>query len=115
MSASLSIDHPSGIEIVVTPERDRVVVAPHGDLGARAAAAVEQEVRSLVGRGFGDIVLDTRGLFFVDSHGLDLLARLEAAAIEGGYRLSVRAGTGAATRPVRARRRFERTPLERSL
>lgn len=115
MPASLSIEHPSGVEICITPERDRVVVEAYGDLGARAAAAVDHEIGALVERGFTDIVLDTRGLFFIDSHGLELLARLEGAALAGGYRFSVRAGTAPATRPVRARRRFERSPLERSL
>lgn len=87
----------ASFEIVVTPDRDRVVVAAHGELDIATADPLEQEVRALVTRGFTSVELDLRGLTFIDSSGLRLLLRLDAAARSDGFTLTIRDGEG----PVR--------------
>ncbi|MDO8213105.1 STAS domain-containing protein [Conexibacter sp. CPCC 206217] len=115
MSASPHLEIPAGFEISIELGNESVVVAPIGDLDARAAHALEQELEGLVARGFTDIVLDLRGALFVGSSGSELLDRLEANKYTDGYTLNIRAGGGASAGPARRRRRFQRAPSARSL
>lgn len=73
----------------VTPERDHVIVAPRGDLDMATVGAVERELRRLRDTGFDRIVLDLRGLTFMDSTGLRLVIRWDTAAREDGFRFAI--------------------------
>jgi anti-anti-sigma factor len=69
----------------VTPDRDRVVVEPRGELDMATVGAVDQELRRLRESDFGRIVLDLGGLTFMDSTGLHLVARWTAEASRDGF------------------------------
>jgi anti-sigma B factor antagonist len=76
---------------------ERSVVEAHGELDLGTVPAVEREVQELRSRGARAIVLDLRPLTFIDSSGLRLLLRLDAASRADGFAFSIAAGDG----PVR--------------
>jgi anti-sigma B factor antagonist len=76
----------------VTPERDRVIVAPRGELDMATVEAVEQELRRLFDSGFRKIVLDLGGLSFMDSSGLHLVMRWAAEASRDGFEFELEPG-----------------------
>jgi anti-sigma B factor antagonist len=82
----------------VRPDRERVVVALRGELDLANVGDVEQEVQALYGRDFPTVVLDLRGLSFIDSTGLRLLLRLEALASSERRSFSIADGNGPARR-----------------
>jgi anti-sigma B factor antagonist len=77
--------HTGPFTCEVTPDRDRVVVEPRGELDMATVGAVEQELRRLREAGFHDILLDLRGLTFMDSSGLHLVMRWTTAASQDGF------------------------------
>ena len=85
----------------VTPERDHVLVEPHGELDIATGGAVEQELRRLHESGFGRIVLDLGGLSFMDSSGLHLVLRWTAEASRNGFAFELEPG------PPQIQRLFE--------
>jgi anti-anti-sigma factor len=85
----------------VIPERDRVTVAPRGELDMATVGAVEQELRRLYDSGFRKIVLDLAGLSFMDSSGLHLVTRWTAEAAENGVQFELEPG------PPQVQRIFE--------
>jgi anti-sigma B factor antagonist len=68
--------------IDVEPERDSVRVAPVGELDIATVDKLRAEVERLREAGFGTLVLDLRGVRFLDSTGLRLVLELDAAAKE---------------------------------
>ena len=76
----------------VTPERDRVIVAPRGELDMATVGAVEQELRRLREAGFHGILLDLRGLTFMDSSGLHLVMRWASEALQDGFEFELEPG-----------------------
>jgi anti-sigma B factor antagonist len=69
----------------VIPERDGAIVAPRGELDMATIGAVEQELRHLRRSGFERLVLDLRGLTFMDSTGLHLVTRWSNEASQDGF------------------------------
>jgi anti-anti-sigma factor len=69
------LELPVPFDVEVRPARERVVVAPRGELDIATAERVESEIDGLVAAGFADIVLDLRGLTFMDSTGVWLVLR----------------------------------------
>jgi anti-sigma B factor antagonist len=67
--------HPDAwrFEIRIQPDRDRVIVAPCGELDIATVDRVRAEIAEIVAAGFGSVVLDLRGLSFIDSTGLRLI------------------------------------------
>lgn len=82
----------------VTPERDHVIVAPRGDLDMATVGAVERELRRLRDTGFDRIVLDLRGLTFMDSSGLHLVTRWANDASQDGFVFELEPGQPAIQR-----------------
>lgn len=70
--------------IEVTPDRDGVRVAPAGDLDLATADPLWDEIVRLRERGFEKLVLDLRGLTFLDSTGLRLLVKAREDALRDG-------------------------------
>jgi anti-anti-sigma factor len=79
----------ASFRIAVTPEGNRVVVAPVGELDLSTVLPLEEELKELQGRGFREIVLDLRGLTFLDSSGLRLLVNARGHAMETGTTFSL--------------------------
>jgi anti-anti-sigma factor len=66
---------PQAFRIEIQPERDRVLVAPHGELDLATSPELAHELDALVGRGFRAIVVDLRPTTFIDSTAVHLLFR----------------------------------------
>ena len=63
----------------VEPARESVRVAPVGELDIATVDKLQAEVTRLLETGFAKIVLDLRGVRFLDSTGLRLVLELDAA------------------------------------
>jgi anti-sigma B factor antagonist len=64
--------------IDVRPDRDRVLVAPYGELDMATSPELDVEIDGLVERGFRAIVIDLRPTTFIDSTVVHLLVRQTA-------------------------------------
>jgi anti-sigma B factor antagonist len=89
--------------IAVHPNRSEVVIAPKGELDLFTTGTVAEQLHSLRDVGFVDIVVDLRGLTFIDSTGIRLLLQESQAARNVGARLRLVHG------PDAVRRAFELT------
>ena len=82
----------------VEPERGRVRVMPHGELDLATAPEVERRLRELRESGFDHVVLDLRELVFIDSTGLRVVMREDAAARADGRTFALIPGPPAVQR-----------------
>lgn len=82
----------------VEPDRDVVRVVPEGELDLATADQLERELDELRTAGFEHVMLDLRGLSFMDSTGLRLILAAEASARTRGTRLSLISGAPAVQR-----------------
>ena len=64
-------------------------VRPAGDLDLDTVHRVESALTELRGEEWGDLLLDLRGLTFMDSTGLRLVIRWNTAAREEGFTFAV--------------------------
>jgi anti-sigma B factor antagonist len=87
----------------VRPARELVHLAPVGELDFATVERLREQLEQLVDAGFGHVVVDLRGLVFIDLTGLRLLLRVHADAQRDGWRLSLIQG------PQAIRRIFELT------
>ena len=69
----------------VVPERDAVRVCPVGTLDLATGPVLEQQLAELRASGFRHLIVDLRGLAFMDSTGLQLMLRWEAASRADGF------------------------------
>jgi anti-anti-sigma factor len=74
-AAPAGIPAPPAFDIEIRPSRERVIVAPRGELDCATVARLQTAVDDLVATGWDTIVLDLRGLCFMDSTGLCLITR----------------------------------------
>jgi anti-sigma B factor antagonist len=84
--------------IDVEPERESVRVAPVGELDIATVEKLRAEVERLREAGFTDLVLDLRGVRFLDSTGLRLVLELDAAARETSQELTIIRGSAVVQR-----------------
>ena len=89
---------PEPFSCEVTPGSDLVVVAPRGELDMATVGAVEHELRRQVESGSRAVVLDLRGLSFMDSSGLHLVARWAAEASRDGFEFQIERGSAVVQR-----------------
>jgi|tagenome__1003787_1003787.scaffolds.fasta_scaffold19890347_2 anti-sigma B factor antagonist len=73
-----SAERAERFRIETEPDRERVIVAPHGELDIDTVPAVADEIDELAERGFPAIVVDLRHTTFIDSTGIHLLLRKTA-------------------------------------
>jgi anti-sigma B factor antagonist len=66
-------------------ERDAVRLRPVGTLDLATEPLLEQQLAELRAAGFRDLIVDLRGLEFMDSTGLQLVLRWNAAARVDGF------------------------------
>ena len=83
---------PAPYRCEVFPERDRVRIAPVGELDIATTPELEETIRELVESGFDQVVLDLADVEFLDSTGLRLILRWHASAQQDGLRFWVRPG-----------------------
>jgi anti-sigma B factor antagonist len=65
---------------------------PYGDLDMSTAPVLEQALRDGIERGEHSIVVDLRGLNFMDSTGLTLVSRFNNESRRDGFNLALIAG-----------------------
>jgi anti-sigma B factor antagonist len=75
-----------GFALDVLPDRDRVVVLPHGDLDAATAPTVEREVAHLYEGGHRHLVLDLHDTDFMDLAGIRMLLAVQELAVADAAR-----------------------------
>ena len=97
--------HTEPFHVMVTPEREHVTVAPHGEMDMATVGAVEQELKRLYDSGFRQLVLDLGGLSFMDSSGLHLVMRWTQEASQDGFLFELEPG------PPQVQRLFELTAV----
>jgi anti-sigma B factor antagonist len=76
-------------------------VRPFGDLDLDTVHRVESALGELREEGAGSLVLDLRGLTFMDSTGLRLVIRWHTAAREAGFRFAIVPGPDVVQRVFR--------------
>ncbi|HWT94708.1 MAG TPA: STAS domain-containing protein [Solirubrobacteraceae bacterium] len=81
------------LRVNVVPARAEVHVVPVGALDVHTVGPVEEAVRELREAGFETIVVDLRGLDFLDSSGLGMLLSLRNTARRTGHRLELIRGS----------------------
>jgi anti-sigma B factor antagonist len=86
-----------------------VVIALSGELDLAGAVALQQELERLEAEAAGVVVLDLRGVAFMDSSGLRLIAASSQRARELGRRLALVPG------PEQVMRVFEITRMRERL
>jgi anti-sigma B factor antagonist len=78
------------LEFKTTRNGTVAVVAPTGELDLSGAAILESELERLAADpGLGTVVLDLRGLEFMDSSGLRLVVMADMRAREAGRRFAL--------------------------
>jgi anti-anti-sigma factor len=84
-------DFPSIRPFSISVERDgdEIAVIPVGELDLATADVLDHEVRKARRAGFDHVVIDLRGVSFVDSTGLRILLSLSRDAAREGYGLSL--------------------------
>jgi anti-sigma B factor antagonist len=96
-----SLSSPIVFRVDVCPERDRVRVAPVGELDLACAGMLDARLRELRDAGFDWLVLDLRRLEFIDSTGIRVVVAHDTLARRDGSRFSLIGG------PPGVRRAFE--------
>jgi anti-sigma B factor antagonist len=91
----------------IVPERDGVRLRAIGALDVASAPALEMQLADLRESGFEKLTLDLRALTFMDSTGLRLVLRWDAAARRDGFEFWVVPG------PRQVQRVFELTDTAR--
>jgi anti-sigma B factor antagonist len=82
-----------------------VVLALDGELDLASAPGLEQELREIEATGPDRILIDLRGLRFMDCTGLAVMLRAQQSAEANGHQLALRRG------PNQVQRLFELTEL----
>lgn len=90
-----------GLTVNVRRSERYAIVSPHGDLDLRSAGVLGNKLTALEEDGPGVVVLDLRGLRFMDSTGIAVTVRAHARAREAGRRLVIVPG------PPAVRKSFE--------
>jgi anti-sigma B factor antagonist len=83
---------------LVVPDRETGWVCPTGELDLATVGRVDEALRELREDGFDRLVLDLRGLTFVDSTGVRLVLLWVQAAEREGFDLAVARGSGVVMR-----------------
>lgn len=86
-------DLPEAFSVRIEPRGEATVVVPAGELDLATAPALDEALtRAFETAGSGRVVLDLRGLEFIDSSGLRTLLTARKQAEDAGARFSLVAG-----------------------
>jgi anti-sigma B factor antagonist len=86
--------------LTVRPDGERARVIPVGELDLMTAGALENEVSGLLERGLAHVVVDLRGLSFLDSTGIRALLTCHGRAQRQNASLSIILGDHRTRRPL---------------
>jgi anti-sigma B factor antagonist len=99
----------------VFPERERVRIAPAGDLDIATTPRLRAAVKDLLDSGFDHVVVDLADVEFLDSSGVQLLLALQTAADAGEYRFALKPGPSAVQRIFELTGTLDQLPFEAPL
>ena len=93
MSRSRPVERPTGSEagdparfrVVARPERDIVRVCPFGEVDMDTVGQIREQLENATASGARHVVLDLRGVTFLDSTGLHLVLEADAASRAQGW------------------------------
>lgn len=94
-----------GFRVDVEPDRDVVRVCPSGEVDIDTVDVIRERVEELLSAGCEYVVVDLRGVTFLDSTGLRLMIDLDARSRADGWTLAIIEG------PALVQRAFELTGL----
>ena len=86
--------------LTVRADGERTLVIPVGELDLMSAGALENEVIGLLERGIGHVVVDLRGLDFMDSTGIRALLTCHGRAQRENAGLAIIVGDARTRRPL---------------
>jgi anti-sigma B factor antagonist len=95
----------------VQPDRARVIVKPVGELDLLTVPQVDRQLRELVETGFERVVVDLRGLTFIDSTGIKLFVEWHARSRGDGFAMELIAGPPNVQRPFEITGLLDRLPF----
>jgi anti-anti-sigma factor len=104
---------PHRLEICVQPDRETVTVRPVGELDLPGSRRLSTAIDDLVEAGFEAIVIDLRGLVFIDCAGVRALLTQHAAAVRDGRRLSLIHGRACIRRVFALTETLDMLPFDR--
>lgn len=90
----------SGFTIEVVPANERVILAVSGELDLDTARQLQAELDGVRETGFRDVVVDLRGVTFLDSTGIRVLVEEHRAAQANAYTFSLAYGEGPVERAL---------------
>ena len=91
---------PAPFRVELRRDGDTVLVRPVGELDVATCASVRTELESAVESGCARLILDLRGLTFMDSSGLHLMVTTQGTAVERGIRFSLIRGPAIVSRAL---------------
>jgi anti-sigma B factor antagonist len=100
---------PRPLRVDVWPEGEVVHVCPVGEIDLDTVSQVRDRLDELTSAGFRRLILDLRGVTFLDSTGLRLVLETDAAARADGFDFGLIEG------PENVQRAFEITGLRAAL
>src|SRR4051812_42973938 len=80
MSATRTAAWIQPFRLDVVPERDVLRISPSGEIDVATIGSIRERAEELISSGFRRVVMDLRGVTFLDSSGLGLIMELTAAA-----------------------------------
>ena len=102
-SANGRPEPPAPFRLEVHPARDVVRICPLGEVDLETVGTVGEQIEELRAAGFTRLVLDLRGVTFLDSTGLHLAIEAHAASRAEGWEFALIEG------PAHVQRVFEVT------
>jgi anti-sigma B factor antagonist len=87
------MDEPSHLQIDASAVDDVVVITLGGELDLASAAAFADAIDHATSSGAEVVIVDLRGLEFMDSTGIGVIVRAHQAAPQSGYRFAVVKGS----------------------
>jgi anti-sigma B factor antagonist len=93
------VEHPESFAVAVRRRGDRTIVQPRGALDIASVGTLRGVLDDV--EPAGGLVLDLRGLSFIDSTGLHLLVALDRRAQRDGFGLSLVAPAAPVDRAIR--------------
>ena len=104
-------DLPPPFEVRLRPDRDRLLVAPRGELDIATAVQMSAALLEQFDNGFEHVVADLRDVTFIDSTGIRVLWQAHRRSEQDGTRLSLIPGNGHVGRALQMTGLLERMDL----
>jgi anti-sigma B factor antagonist len=83
---------PEPFRVAVQAEREVVRVCPFGEVDIETVGQIREQLESVTASGVRHVVLDLRGVTFVDSTGLHLVLETDAASRAQGWEFGLIGG-----------------------